>query len=88
MTELSEDDEPNPCIGTICREEHSMRFGTVVFEGAIGNHTTAIAPNAEAALSNVKYVGTGGVYTNVVACRLCERELVAYENGLAPEAKR
>jgi len=62
-----------------------MRFGTVVFEGAIGNHTNGNRTECGSRTFDVKYVGTGGVYTNVVACRLCERELVAYENGLAPE---
>jgi hypothetical protein len=62
-----------------------MRFGTVTFQGETGKHRHDDGRECGGRFFDVKFVGVGGVYTNVGACRLCERELVAYENGLAPE---
>lgn len=62
-----------------------MRFGTVTFQGAAGEHRDNDGRECEGRIFGVKVVGVGGVYTNVVECSLCERELIAYENGLAPE---
>lgn len=62
-----------------------MRFGTVAFQGEAGRHSANDGRECGERTFDVKVVGLGGVYTHVVSCRLCERELVAYENGLAPE---
>jgi hypothetical protein len=62
-----------------------MKVGAVTFQGAAGNHIDSNGGECGGRAFDVKFVGTGAVYTNIVTCRLCGRELVAYETGLAPE---
>ena len=61
-----------------------MRLGTVVFSENEGKHSDGKGGECQGRSFAVKSVGVGGVYTNVVVCHLCDRELIAYENGLAP----
>jgi hypothetical protein len=60
-------------------------FESVVFQGEAGRHLSTVGLECEGRTFDVKIVPVGGAYTNRVVCVLCERELVAYENGLAPE---
>ena len=60
-----------------------MRFGVVNFQGESGKHVDETNRECGGRSFQVKYVGTGGVYTNIVACTFCGNELNAYENGLA-----
>jgi hypothetical protein len=62
-----------------------MKFGTKWLAGDAGKHTNRNGEECAGRTFVVKSVGVGGCYTNVVVCFYCDRELVAYENGLAPE---
>jgi len=60
-----------------------MRDGTVAFPGEAGKHSDRNGSECVGRLFAVKFRGTGGVYSNVVVCFYCDRELTAYENGVA-----
>jgi hypothetical protein len=62
-----------------------MRDGTVVFPGDAGKHSDRNGSECDGRLFAVKSIGVGAVYTNVVVCFYCDRELIAYENGLAQQ---
>src|ERR1043166_5887612 len=67
------------------RSRGDMKFGTINFSDDAGKHSDGKGGECTERTFAVKSVGVGGVYTNIVVCYFCKRELVAYENGLAPE---
>ncbi len=59
--------------------------GTVTFHDDAGKHDDRNGRECGGRTFAVKSFGVGGMYSIVVVCWCCERELLAFENGLAPE---
>jgi len=61
-----------------------MIFRTVSFQGDAGKHRDSNDRECGGRTFDVKFAGSAGAYVKQVSCEICEREFVAYENGLGP----
>ena len=67
--------------------ESQMKVGsTVNFPGDLGKHSDLQGQDCPGRLFEPRQVGIGGVYINRVECKVCHRELPAWEGRLGADS--